>query len=81
MNKNVIGVEISGIRKFYNEVVKFPEAISLTLGQPDFPVPEKVSRLSPANKISIKIILLIVIHVAASKNSILYLPQFTLLIL
>ena len=42
MNKNVIGVEISGIRKFYNEVVKFPEAISLTLGQPDFPVPEKV---------------------------------------
>ncbi len=23
MNKNVIGVEISGIRKFYNEVVKF----------------------------------------------------------
>ena len=42
MNKNVIGIEISGIRKFYNEVVKFPEAISLTLGQPDFPVPEKV---------------------------------------
>ncbi|MDZ5252850.1 pyridoxal phosphate-dependent aminotransferase [Clostridium sp. LIBA-8841] len=42
MNKNVIGVEISGIRKFYNEVVKFPEAISLTLGQPDFQVPEKV---------------------------------------
>ncbi|MCW5211229.1 aminotransferase class I/II-fold pyridoxal phosphate-dependent enzyme [Clostridium perfringens] len=42
MNKNVIGVEISEIRKFYNEVIKFPEAISLTLGQPDFPVPEKV---------------------------------------
>ena len=37
--------------------------------------------LSPANKISIKIILLMVIHVAASKNSILYLPQFSLLIL
>ena len=37
--------------------------------------------LSPANKISIKIILLMVIHVAASKNSILYLPRFSLLIL
>lgn len=44
MNKNVIGVEISGIRKFYNEVMKFPKAISLTLGQPDFQVPEKVKQ-------------------------------------
>lgn len=44
MNKNVIGVEISGIRKFYNEVVKFKDAISLTLGQPDFQVPEKIKK-------------------------------------
>ncbi|MGG5462527.1 pyridoxal phosphate-dependent aminotransferase [Clostridium sp. B9] len=42
MNKNVIGVEISGIRKFFNEVVKYPDAISLTLGQPDFSVPKRV---------------------------------------
>lgn len=42
MNKNVMGVEISGIRKFYNEVIKYPNAISLTLGQPDFKVPKKV---------------------------------------
>lgn len=42
MNKNVIGVEISGIRKFFNEVSKYPDAVSLTLGQPDFKVPNGV---------------------------------------
>lgn len=42
MNKNVMDIEISGIRKFYNEVLNYPEAISLTLGQPDFKVPKKV---------------------------------------
>ncbi len=35
-------VEISGIRKFFNKVSKVEGAISLTLGQPDFPVPEKI---------------------------------------
>lgn len=39
MNKNVKSVQISGIRKFYNEVVKVQDAISLTLGQPDFNTP------------------------------------------
>jgi aminotransferase len=39
MNRNVQKIEISGIRKFYNKVAKVPDAISLTLGQPDFPVP------------------------------------------
>ena len=42
MNKNVTKVEISGIRKFFNEVSKYPNAISLTLGQPDFKVPNGV---------------------------------------
>ncbi|MBU5590614.1 aminotransferase class I/II-fold pyridoxal phosphate-dependent enzyme [Clostridium sp. MSJ-4] len=40
MNKNVKDVEISGIRKFFNKVSKVDGAISLTLGQPDFPVPD-----------------------------------------
>ncbi|GAA0718273.1 aminotransferase class I/II-fold pyridoxal phosphate-dependent enzyme [Clostridium malenominatum] len=35
-------IEISGIRKFFNEVANYQEAISLTLGQPDFPVPQKI---------------------------------------
>ncbi|WP_461205545.1 pyridoxal phosphate-dependent aminotransferase [Clostridium sp. DL1XJH146] len=35
-------VEISGIRKFFNKVSKVEGAISLTLGQPDFSVPEKI---------------------------------------
>lgn len=40
--KNVNGVEISGIRKFYNKVQKYPGTLSLTLGQPDFFVPDRV---------------------------------------
>lgn len=40
--KNVNGVEISGIRKFYNKVQKYPGTLSLTLGQPDFFVPNRV---------------------------------------
>ncbi len=42
MNKNVQSIEISGIRKFFNKVSKYPDAISLTLGQPDFDVPSRV---------------------------------------
>lgn len=38
----VKNIEISGIRKFFNKVVDYPNAISLTLGQPDFPMPEKI---------------------------------------
>lgn len=40
--ENIKKVEISGIRKFYNKVLKVNDAISLTLGQPDFPMPESV---------------------------------------
>ncbi len=42
MNNNLKNVQISGIRRFFNEVVKYPSAISLTLGQPDFAVPEAI---------------------------------------
>lgn len=42
MNLNLKNVQISGIRKFYNEVKKIDGAISLTLGQTDFPVPKVV---------------------------------------
>ena len=42
MNLNLKNVQISVIRKFYNEVKKIDGAISLTLGQPDFPVPKVV---------------------------------------
>jgi len=41
-SNNVKNVEISGIRKFFSKVTKVQGAISLTLGQPDFPVPEKI---------------------------------------
>lgn len=42
LSANVQSIELSGIRKFYNKVAEVPDAISLTLGQPDFPVPSKV---------------------------------------
>ena len=35
-------VELSTIRKFFNSVSAVPGAISLTLGQPDFPTPEYI---------------------------------------
>lgn len=38
----VKNIEISGIRKFFNKVSEVPQALSLTLGQPDFPVPERI---------------------------------------
>lgn len=42
ISNNVNSIELSGIRKFYNKVVKVDGAISLTLGQPDFPVPFEI---------------------------------------
>ncbi|GAA0123713.1 MAG: aminotransferase class I/II-fold pyridoxal phosphate-dependent enzyme [Clostridium argentinense] len=41
-SKNVESIEISGIRKFFNQVSKIPDAISLTLGQPDFYAPKAI---------------------------------------
>jgi len=42
ISDNVNRIEISGIRKFYNKLANYPDAISLTLGQPDFSVPERI---------------------------------------
>lgn len=42
ISSNVQDIQISGIRKFYNKVSKYPDAISLTLGQPDFNVPDGI---------------------------------------
>lgn len=42
ISSTVKNIEISGIRKFYNLVSKYPDAISLTIGQPDFGIPSEV---------------------------------------
>lgn len=42
INPRVRGIEISGIRKFYNLAAKYKDVISLTIGQPDFPTPEHI---------------------------------------
>ncbi|GAA0748107.1 aminotransferase class I/II-fold pyridoxal phosphate-dependent enzyme [Clostridium oceanicum] len=42
LSNNVKNIEISGIRKFFNKVSKYEDVVSLTIGQPDFNVPEKI---------------------------------------
>ncbi|BAK81460.1 pyridoxal phosphate-dependent aminotransferase [Candidatus Arthromitus sp. SFB-rat-Yit] len=42
MNRRMKNVQYSGIRKFFNEVKNYPDAISLTVGQPDFKLPKSI---------------------------------------
>jgi aminotransferase len=42
INRRVRDIQVSGIRKFANRVAQYPDAISLTIGQPDFQTPEHV---------------------------------------
>ncbi len=44
MNTNLNNIEISGIRKFFNKVKDVDGAISLTLAQPDFKVPDRIKK-------------------------------------
>ena len=37
-------MQVPGIRKFSNKLVNFPDAVNLTIGQPDFPTPESVKQ-------------------------------------
>jgi aminotransferase len=42
LNKRVQAIQMSGIRKFAMIAAEYKDAISLTLGQPDFPTPEHI---------------------------------------
>ena len=42
LNPQAKDIQISGIRKFFNKVSQYPDALSLTIGQPDFPTPEHI---------------------------------------
>lgn len=42
VNSRVRSIQISGIRRFFNKVQNYPDAVSLTIGQPDFPTPQHV---------------------------------------
>lgn len=44
INPRLKEIQISGIRKIANKVAAYPDAISLTIGQPDFPTPEHIMR-------------------------------------
>lgn len=42
INRRLETIQISGIRQFSNQLVDYPHAINLTIGQPDFPTPEAI---------------------------------------
>ncbi|MFN7250115.1 MAG: aminotransferase A [Anaerobacillus sp.] len=42
VNNQVKNIQISGIRQFFNMVAHYPDAIQLTIGQPDFPTPAHI---------------------------------------
>lgn len=44
MNPRVENLKISGIRSFANKLVNYPDALNLTIGQPDFSAPEAVKQ-------------------------------------
>lgn len=42
INQYAEQLQIPGIREFANQLVHYPTAVNLTIGQPDFPTPERV---------------------------------------
>ncbi|MEK4484766.1 aminotransferase class I/II-fold pyridoxal phosphate-dependent enzyme [Psychrobacillus sp. FSL H8-0484] len=42
LNPRAKALKVPGIRQFSNQLVHFPNAINLTIGQPDFPTPQAV---------------------------------------
>ncbi len=44
INEKAEILQVPGIRQFSNQLIHFPEAINLTIGQPDFPTPEAVKK-------------------------------------
>jgi len=42
INEKVEMIPVPGIRQFSNKLIHFPDAVNLTIGQPDFPTPEAV---------------------------------------
>lgn len=42
LNPSVRNIQLSGIRTFFNTVSQYEDAISLTLGLPDFPTPDHI---------------------------------------
>ncbi|MCZ8518797.1 MULTISPECIES: aminotransferase A [Paenibacillus] len=44
INPKLKEIQISGIRKIANKVAEYPDALSLTIGQPDFPTPAHILR-------------------------------------
>ncbi|QOV10411.1 aminotransferase class I/II-fold pyridoxal phosphate-dependent enzyme [Viridibacillus arvi] len=44
LNPKALKGGLPGIRQFSNQLVNYPDAINLTIGQPDFPTPESIKQ-------------------------------------
>jgi len=44
LNERVKDLEVPGIRVFSNEVMQYKDGVNLTIGEPDFPTPERVKQ-------------------------------------
>ncbi|MFD1927411.1 aminotransferase class I/II-fold pyridoxal phosphate-dependent enzyme [Sporosarcina siberiensis] len=44
INERAKALQVPGIRAFSNQLVDYPDAVNLTIGQPDFPTPEAVKQ-------------------------------------
>ncbi|WP_342513213.1 aminotransferase class I/II-fold pyridoxal phosphate-dependent enzyme [Sporosarcina sp. FSL K6-1522] len=44
INPHVQAIQPSGIRKIANQLIHYPDAINLTIGQPDFPTPDRIKQ-------------------------------------
>src|SRR5690554_5710690 len=44
INKRAESIVFSGIRQFANQMADYPDAVNLTVGQPDFPTPDAVKQ-------------------------------------
>lgn len=44
VNERVVDLEVPGIRVFSNEVVQYSDGVNLTIGESDFPTPERVKQ-------------------------------------
>ena len=46
LSDTIVTIKPSGIRKFFDIVSEMEDAISLGVGEPDFPTPERIRRIA-----------------------------------
>ena len=49
INPRIENIKVSGIRAIYNKLADYPDAINLTVGEPDFPTPDHIKEAAIAS--------------------------------